>query len=292
MNNLHTQIAYIGDVTAAAGSCLPFRLNQEYELVYFPHGTTTFYQRPGGQLVLSQPCFLVIRPEEAHQFRFCSKVPTRHLYVHFRANASLSATKLLSEAYALFHFPPALASLLELLIHIAVECQPDWQDRCNALLVALLTELNYTFIRLGAGEKRTSLLPIPLKSTLDWINQELDRPITMEEMADHAGYSPKHLARLFNQHLGMTPQTLLKHIRMERACVMLNDEGRTIKSIALACGYLDEHSFSRSFKKIKGVSPLHFRNSIDKKDTHHLIKPKDWEQMHRSRIVFPDDTKI
>ncbi len=68
-----------------------------------------------------------------------------------------------------------------------------------------------------------------------------------------------YLYRLFKTALGISPLEYLTEIRMERAEGLLRDTSMTIQAVAASVGYEDALYFSKSFKKIKGVSPSAYR---------------------------------
>jgi AraC-like DNA-binding protein len=78
--------------------------------------------------------------------------------------------------------------------------------------------------------------------------------ITLEELADIVGFSPYHLLRTFRSTVGLTPHDFLTQIRVERAKRLLR-RGNTISDIAADTGFLDQAHFTRRFKAIVGVTP-------------------------------------
>jgi AraC-like DNA-binding protein len=86
--------------------------------------------------------------------------------------------------------------------------------------------------------------------------------VSMDEAANHVGYSKFHFARLFKEYTGMTfndYQTTLKLKEVER---QLSDTDLQISDIAMSCGFNNLTSLSRCFKKQYGCSPSQFRNRI------------------------------
>lgn len=97
------------------------------------------------------------------------------------------------------------------------------------------------------------------KRVLDYMAENFGQPIQIENMAQEAGLSASHFARLFKQTVGETPYKFLMQYRVERAGEMLRDPAYTMIDIALVCGFSDQPHFTRTFKQIKGQTPKQWR---------------------------------
>jgi AraC-like DNA-binding protein len=94
-----------------------------------------------------------------------------------------------------------------------------------------------------------------IKLSLEYIEQNYQKPISLERLADVSGLSAKYFCRYFRSILQRTPIDYLNHYRIERACLLLEDNRLSVTDVACACGYNDSSYFVRSFKKYKGVTP-------------------------------------
>ncbi|HYF48201.1 MAG TPA: AraC family transcriptional regulator [Planctomycetota bacterium] len=93
------------------------------------------------------------------------------------------------------------------------------------------------------------------------LDERLDRPISLDELAKRAGFSAQHLNRVFRRTLGVTPLQYLQQARMEHAAKLLAGGDLTIKAIAAQSGFDDPYYFSRVFHEHFGVSPTEYRNT-------------------------------
>jgi AraC-like DNA-binding protein len=103
---------------------------------------------------------------------------------------------------------------------------------------------------------------IKFKSLVEWLAMHSSENVSMDEAANHVGYSKFHFARLFKEYTGMTfndYETTLKLKEVER---QLADTDLQISDIAMSCGFNNLTSLSRCFKKQYGCSPSQFRNRI------------------------------
>src|SRR3569832_659823 len=74
------------DMLMKAGTGLKPRRIRDYELLYFPNGTGSVYMVEGRTYSLNEPCFIITRPGEWHEYRYDSAQQSRHLFVHFGYN--------------------------------------------------------------------------------------------------------------------------------------------------------------------------------------------------------------
>ncbi|NLF61927.1 MAG: helix-turn-helix transcriptional regulator, partial [Lentisphaerae bacterium] len=77
------------------------------------------------------------------------------------------------------------------------------------------------------------------------------------------------LFRLFKRHFNTTPMDYIIKCRIENSCWYLANHSTSIRAIAQACGYDNPAFFSRTFKKIVGVSPSEFRRQ---RSTQHMVR--------------------
>ncbi len=98
-----------------------------------------------------------------------------------------------------------------------------------------------------------------LQKTIDYIEENIKQPITIEACAEAAGFSKYHFYRLFTLFVGVP---LMEYVRKRRLVYAMQDvnKGRRIIDIALDFEYSSERTFCRAFQKEYGKSPGKFRN--------------------------------
>lgn len=96
-----------------------------------------------------------------------------------------------------------------------------------------------------------------------FLSSRADEPIALGDVADHVGYSPFHLARAFEKHLGMPPGQFLAAHRFQRAKrLLLSTDLRTI-DVCHAVGFTSVGTFTTRFTAAVGRCPLQFRRLPD-----------------------------
>ena len=91
------------------------------------------------------------------------------------------------------------------------------------------------------------------------IHAQLDRTLTLADMAGWVNLSPYHFARLFRATFGCAPYQNVQEQRLTRARDLLRQPGSKITAIALNCGFNDASQFSRAFKARFGETPSVYR---------------------------------
>ena len=118
---------------------------------------------------------------------------------------------------------------------------------------------------LRQAHEQSLLRPRPIDpvvaQVLDHLVQRVGSRMSLDELAEFAGYSPQYLNRVFRRLLGVTPLQYLARLRMDRAASLLIEGRLTVKAIAEAVGYEDPYFFSRVFKQHFGRSPAQYRDS-------------------------------
>ena len=123
-------------------------------------------------------------------------------------------------------------------------------------LVLLLRELSRHPVN-----RNVPLLSRPVRQALNRINQALELPLSIKELAAEAGLSSSHFRRKFREELGISLGDYLAERRVSAAKRLLEETPSPVAEIARACGYDTIYSFSRFFRKRTGLPPTEWRSS-------------------------------
>lgn len=88
-----------------------------------------------------------------------------------------------------------------------------------------------------------------------FVSTNLDRQVSLAELARAAGTSPRTLARRVGGGVGMTPQRFVQRVRVLHAAHLLETTGDSVEAIAARVGYADPGAFRRVFKAHTGEAP-------------------------------------
>jgi len=78
---------------------------------------------------------------------------------------------------------------------------------------------------------------------------------TVDDLADHAGLSPRHLDRLFYAHVGVGPKMFLRMVRFRSVFHQIDGGAPNWATIAASAGYTDQSHLIRDFRQFAGCSP-------------------------------------
>lgn len=110
-----------------------------------------------------------------------------------------------------------------------------------------------------AETDRIALAPARLKRVIDFIEANLDQPLTLELMAHVAGLSVFHFARVFRKATGQSPYRYVCDRRLLLAQRLLIAGETRVHDIALACGFPRHANFTAAFARARGMSPSRYR---------------------------------
>jgi AraC-like DNA-binding protein len=132
--------------------------------------------------------------------------------------------------------------------------------RLQGLLYLFLSKLIET-----AGEattKEKNLKELYIKQSIEYIEKNYSRNITISNLAKFIGLNRSYLSALFKTNLNVSPQEFLICYRIRRAEEFLANIELTIGDVARSVGYEDPLTFSKIFRKVNGVSPREYRYKV------------------------------
>ena len=112
-----------------------------------------------------------------------------------------------------------------------------------------------------------------IHSLTHWIDQNLDKSLSIDEVAAKSGYSKWHLQRLFKEHTGYPLAEYIRAQKLQKSVERLAHGDEPILNVAIALGFDSQQSFNRSFKRQFGQAPGAWRRSIGNPDTTGLRQP-------------------
>lgn len=160
----------------------------------------------------------------------------------------------------------------EWIARVEEETQSDTPE--NALIAEAYLALIVGLIarRYRSGAERRLVPPMAtgraggIGPVVSWIEQNLEQPIRVGELARKAGLSERSFYRAFRDVMGCAPVEYVLQARLRRAGEMLREpHGRSrVEEIAQACGFVDSNYFSACFRRFKGCSPSAFRREASR----------------------------
>lgn len=97
-------------------------------------------------------------------------------------------------------------------------------------------------------------------ATLHFLAENIERHLSVDEIAAYAGLSASHLSTLFRQRTGHSLMSYFNLLKVRRACDLIDHTSMKLNQICYKLGIADPYYFSRMFTKIMGMSPRAYRN--------------------------------
>lgn len=203
-------------------------------MVAFSHELHAYHETPGGSGVM-----LIVSPEMLS--RFAARLSTRK-YDNFRLTRDAQLIRLSLDSLSAF----------------TRSCSSD-----------ILT--GYLYLILGTILQGLPSQPItaPLadKDTftkiLEYLSTHYTEPLSLEAVAQKFGVNHSHLSRAFAAKLSCGYLDYLHQLRVGHARKLLSETQNKVSDIAFECGFADQRSFNRVFKKWTGLTPRAYRQSTE-----------------------------
>ena len=105
-----------------------------------------------------------------------------------------------------------------------------------------------------------------LRRVNEYVRQNLDKALTLAELAGVVHMSPFHFGRLFKRSTGMPPHRFVVRQRIARACACLATPGLPITQISRMVGFRTASHFTTVFRRVTGVTPGGYRRGSLRED--------------------------
>ena len=101
-----------------------------------------------------------------------------------------------------------------------------------------------------------------IEKVIAYIKENLTSDLSLEVIAEYAGFSPIHFHNCFKTATGKTLRNYVEEQRIKKAANMLVTTDRTLAEIAYECGFSSQSYFSYSFKRKMGMTPREYGQKI------------------------------
>lgn len=113
--------------------------------------------------------------------------------------------------------------------------------------------------------RQVDSIPIrQVRRVLDYIQENLDGALGLDELAAVAQFSQFHFHRLFTGVVGESLKAHVRRLRLERAAHQLRHTDEEVVQIAFSAGYETQESFTRAFKSVFAEPPARYRKAHGK----------------------------
>ncbi|WP_413711735.1 GlxA family transcriptional regulator [Rhizobium sp. Rhizsp82] len=95
-----------------------------------------------------------------------------------------------------------------------------------------------------------------------WLHSVFGRSVTLDQMAARARTSKRTFLRRFQKATGMNPTDYCQRLKVNRSRGLLERSDIPIDAIAVQCGYEDQNSYRKIFKRVVGITPGEYRTRL------------------------------
>ncbi len=101
-----------------------------------------------------------------------------------------------------------------------------------------------------------------INRVIDHIENNLDKILTLEDLAGIAYFSPYHFHRIFSAIVGESLFRFIQRLRLEKAAsLLIMNREAPVTRIAYDCGFSNSSAFARAFREYFGASPRQWREN-------------------------------
>lgn len=105
------------------------------------------------------------------------------------------------------------------------------------------------------GKTERKFIPVKILDAISYISVHLHLPLTVRSLAERAHQNPEYFSRLFERYTGSRPLAYINEKRIERAQYLIMTTSSKYAEVAEMTGFESLSHFSRTFKKVTGMSP-------------------------------------
>ncbi len=161
-----------------------------------------------------------------------------------------------------FHFTndTGIYQIIQRLLFLFTENHPSKDLFVNFMLKELIIRILQAESRKIYTDKALTLSSNNrLAFIIQYIRENLDKPLTIEELSRKAYMSDSNFHRVFKNETGISPVDFINNERIKLATSLLQDPNMKIKEVYMACGFDSRSYFNRVFKRKKRLSPKAFQ---------------------------------
>lgn len=131
-----------------------------------------------------------------------------------------------------------------------------------------------------------------VNSVQEYIENHLQKQMTLHELANVAGYSPWHLSKLFKKYCGKTIFEYIRALRLSKAALYLRDNETQIVDVALNFIFDTHEGFTRAFAKEFGITPKKYAQTTPPIKLFMPNPAIDWENRKKGNNKMSENSTV
>ena len=157
---------------------------------------------------------------------------------------------------------PATQKIRGLLLELENELdsmKPEFELMAKVKLLSILVLLIREYDYIDIDRKTEGVKFSGMSAAMKYIDRNIGKPMTLEELADAAGLNKTYFITLFKKLNGVTPWEYITAKRVEHAKEILLHGEKSISVTARVCGFGSTSNLSRVFRKATGLTPTEWK---------------------------------
>jgi AraC family transcriptional regulator len=239
-------------------------------IVLYREGTTSMKRRVAGawkQDHVGRGITTLLTRAEASSWRWSQDIEVGHFYIPPALMAKTASDAFDRDAQSVeLHDllrveDPILTWIGDQMVQEVAAGGPGGRLCYDALALQASVHIlrKYASVQFKLPSSQGRFRPAHARLIEDYLEQNISRNITLEELANICNCTPVQFARKFHVHYGMRPHTYVLGRKVERACRHIRDDRLALKEIALLSGFSDQSHLNRIFRRHKGITPAEYR---------------------------------
>lgn len=245
--------------------------HDHFELVYVKRGYADF-ETSEETVSLSSHSIVIIKPHQIHKFTVTSH-SCEFMVLEFMIDISENLPSNIAEIADIINelqqrphmvlTPGPKNAVLNALKRIiwARQNREKWDDFLGYLLLMELLIYISREILSSSGFSGEKGINDAMMRARDYILENYDSHIALNELANHVYLSESYLSHCFKARFGISPKNFILQVRINRAKELLSTTDMKINDIALKVGFLSQQRFNDAFKRLENLTPLNYRKN-------------------------------
>lgn len=215
----------------------------------------------GQTIVIEKNHLIIIEAHTPHIYHALKEQPWSIYWIHFNGTNAAAFISLINKNHLpSYILPDKHGSLIKQFNQIYAILETGYSTdniiHISNMLGVFLSDINHSS---SLNSTTTKQNRDPINRFIEFMLDNVDGHINLNQLTHELNLSKSYLVHIFKENTGFSPIDYFIHLKIQKACQLLDTNILSVKQIACQLGYDDPHYFSRIFKKTMGLSPTHYR---------------------------------
>lgn len=263
-NNQLTRLLYITDIgyyPHAEGHYRKREAGSHQNILIYCVDGEGWYDTGQGKCIVRKNDFFILPADMFHIYAADEHAPWSIYWLHFSGEKSELFSPIFNKTFHITDSPSArFDDRLQLFNEIFVNLEMGYGKENMEYITLCLWHFLGSFRYITQFREVNNPKPEDtVQKVINFMKNNIDKQLTLNEIADSVNYSPTYLSSLFSKKCDMAPLYYFNQLKIQRACHLLDFTDKKIKEIAYELSFSDPYYFSRVFSKYIGLSPQEYR---------------------------------